>query len=223
MFFSECQANSTVISAWDSLIGSRALAQPTSAAGFSDNKSGVGGFSMASCQGAFLSPFSQETGRRQGGLGQLRCAGVVRERKNNRIDLQPAISLHLDLQLSKKQAGPGHAGQTANVFLQPLSSNLSRKPQKYQILKQGHKCRSNCFPEMKGSYPSPKRISELPEFMVVLWSANTHWKHFRRYIYNHQIGCSDPNAGFLQMPVVLTTQCSPLLKNPGETETMDVR
>lgn len=68
---SECQASRAVISAWDSLIGSRAPAQPTSAAGFGDNKSGVGGFSMASSQGAFLSPFSPQLGRQQRGLGQL--------------------------------------------------------------------------------------------------------------------------------------------------------
>ena len=79
-FSSAGQANRAVVSAWGSLIGSRARAQPTSAAGFSDNKSGVGGFSMASCQGAFLSPFSQEPGGQQGGLGQLQCTEVDGER-----------------------------------------------------------------------------------------------------------------------------------------------
>lgn len=219
---SECQASSTVISAWDSLIGSRALAQPTSAAGFGDNKSGVGGFSVASRQGAFLSPFSQETGRQQGGLGQLRCAEVVGKRKPNRLLLPPAIRLHAGLRLAKKQAGPRHTG-TANALLPPPSSNFSRKPQKYQIWKQGHKRGSDCFPEVRGSYPSPKRISELPEFTVALWSPNTHWKHFCRHVYSHQVGCWDPNAGFLQVPAVLTAPCRPLLKTPGETETVDVR
>lgn len=88
--------------------------------------------------------------------------------KTSQIYLQAAISLRLGLQLSKKQAGPQNAGEAANAFLPPPSSNLSRKPRIYQTLKQGQKCRSNCFPEMKGSYPRPKRVSELPEFMVVL-------------------------------------------------------
>lgn len=216
--FSGCQASGTGIAAWGSLIGGRALAQPTSAAGFGDNKSGLGVSAWRAAKGLSL-PIEPRNGRQQGGRGQRRRAEAVRERKTTGMYLQPATSRHLDSQLSKKQAGPRHTGQTANTFLPAPSSDLSGTAQKYQILKQGHECRSSCFPEMRGSHPSPKGISELPELVVVLRSPNTPCKHVCRSVYNDRIGCSAPSAGFLQGPVALTAQSSPWLKNPGGTET----
>lgn len=114
---------------------------------------------MASRQGAFLSPFSQEMGRQQGGLGQLRCAEVVRRKRKktqktpNQIYLQLAIRLCLDLRLSKKQAGPCRTGQAANAFLPPLSSNMSRKHQKLPNIKTRAQTREQLLPRSEGFLP----------------------------------------------------------------------
>lgn len=126
---------------------------------------GWGGFSVASGQGAFLSPFSQEVGRQQGGLGQ---------RRSTQPRLQLAIGLPSDAQLSAEGLG--------------------------------------CFPRA-----GPKRISELPELVVVLWPPHACQKHLRREVHSPQHGCSDPNAGFLQLPVALTGSVKTSAQNPGET------
>lgn len=81
---------------------------------------------MASCQEAFLSPFSRETGRQQEDWGS---SSGQREQKQLDVSATSHQSPHLALQLPKKQSGPYRT-----AFLLPLSSILSSKPQNSHIL-----------------------------------------------------------------------------------------
>lgn len=97
---------------------------------------GWGGFSVASGQGAFLSPFSQEVGRQQGGLGR---------RRSTQPRLQLAIGLPSDAQLSAEGLG---------CFPRACPKRISELPELCVVLWPPHARRKHLHREVQ----SPARM-----------------------------------------------------------------